>query len=342
MLTSHVHAAAIEKITFVYKITGLSLWQLSPLLQEVLNTLASLKRKLTLVFDPFADFEAEGETTTEGVMKWFDMILVMVAVSKLAISSIQVRARREDWDKRHAPLDKPDSSSERTHQTFIEIDHGEIMENIHELLQIEREQGTEAFPSVLVAKYPGLGDVSFDYLKGCLKMRNLQTFHWLEFQSWIVQLKCKRLEIKGCNVDPSELGRVLFHAQLLDHPIRRLSIVNTVLYQQMARHEEPSSPRTSIHCLIQAILPWAHHLEYLRFTNIWTDVDVSPNIPVFEKNVGELELKGSKQMRTRLVQLSTEYSNANATSLDDNANSQDEDATSEDEDATSQDMDATS
>lgn len=114
VLTSHVHAAAIKKITFVYKSHGLSLWQLSPIIQEVFNTLASLNRKLTLVFDPYADFEAEGETTTQEVMRWFDMILVMVAVSKLAISSIQVRARREDWDKRHPPCD-----NESTHRIYM-------------------------------------------------------------------------------------------------------------------------------------------------------------------------------------------------------------------------------
>lgn len=197
------------------------------------------------------------------------------------------------------------------------------MVNIHQLLQIERQQSTETFPSSLVAKYPGIGDVSFDYIKGCLKMRNLQTFHWLEFRDWIKELDCTRLEIKRCNLNPSDLYQVLAEAETNDCPIRHLSIVDTVLYQETARHEKPSSPRTSINRLIQALLPWAHHLDYLRFTNVWADVDVSPEVPVFEKNVGELELKGSKQMHMRLVQLGAEYSNAGVISLDENANGHD-------------------
>lgn len=342
VLASHIHTAAIEKITFVYKRTDLSIWQFTPLLQEVLKILASLNRKLTLVLDPFADFEAQSYTTTPEVSNYFNMIMVLVAASKLAISSIHVRARRQDWDKRHTPRYKHDASLVRPYRTFPGIEHGAILEDIGQELDFERQQGTEAFPSVLVAKYPGLGDVSFNYLKGHLKMRNLQTFHWLEFRDWIKELSCKRLEIKRCNLNPSDLYRVLAEAKTNDCPVRHLSIVDTVVYQQSARHEIPSSPRTSINRLIQAILPWAHYLEYLRFTNIWADVDVSPDIPVFEKNAGELELKGSKLMRTRLVQLRTDYFNADAISLDEDADSQDEDVTSEDEDVSSQDMNATS
>lgn len=37
VLASNVHVAAIEKITFTYKREGLSLWQLAPLLQEILK-----------------------------------------------------------------------------------------------------------------------------------------------------------------------------------------------------------------------------------------------------------------------------------------------------------------
>jgi len=327
VLTSHIHAATIEKITFVYKRSGLSLWQLAPLLQEVLKTLASLNRQLILVFDPFADFDDLGDEdgiTTQEVEYYFDMILVLIAVSKLAISSIHVRARREDWDKRHMPLDESYSIIE-PHRTFAGIELGMILEHIHQILQIESQQGTATFPPLLVAKYPSIGDMSFDYLKGCLMMRNLHTFHWNEFQTWIMSLECKSLRIKRCNLDPSDLSQMLAETRVKSHPIRHISIVDTVLHKETAHGNKSSSPpRTSIHCLIQAILPYAHQLEYLRFTNIWAGVDVSPDFPVFEKNLGELEVKGREQIRTRLVHLSNEFPEPNAMRLDGNTTSGDE------------------
>ncbi|KEQ77255.1 hypothetical protein M436DRAFT_61016 [Aureobasidium namibiae CBS 147.97] len=315
VLASHIHAATIEKITFVYK------------RKEVLDTLASLNRQLILVFDPFADFDDPGDEDdidTQEVEYYFDMILVLIAVSKLAISSIHVRARREDWDKRHMPLDASYSLIE-PHRTFTGIELGTILQYIHQILQIESRQGTATFPPLLVAKYPSIGDMSFDYLKGRLMMRNLHTFHWSEFRIWIFSLECKSLRIQRCNLNPSDLSRMLAGAIAKSHPIRHISIVDTVLHKKTAEDDKSSSsPRTSIHCLIQAILPYAHQLDYLRFTNIWAGVDVSPDSPVFEKNLGELEVKGREQIRPRLVHLSNEFPEPDAMRLDGNTTSGDE------------------
>jgi hypothetical protein len=313
VLASNVHAAAIEKITFAYKRQGLSLWQLAPLLQEILNTLASLDRRLILVFDPFTDFEDEGEITDGEAIAYFNMILVMVAVSKLAISSIHVRARREDWDKRHIPVKNPRSLQD-PYRTFNEICYGTIMEAIHNLLIIEEDQGTEMFPPLLVAKYPSIGDVSFNYLKGHLKMRNLQTFHWTEFRGWIEDLECKRLEITGCSLVPRELEQILSDAQSNDHPIRRLSIIDTVLYEEPAR-DDKFSPRTSVHSLIQVITPYAHHFKYLRFDNIRGGVELLPDsFPAFEKGRAELELRGTDEIRMHLARFSADYFDEDALS----------------------------
>jgi hypothetical protein len=325
VLASNVHAAAIEKITFTYKREGLSLWKLAPLLQEIFNILASLDRKLILILDPFADFDDEKEITDGEVMYHFNMILVMVAVSKLVISSIQVRARREDWDKRHIPLQEPRSLQE-PHRTFKGICHCTILTDIHDLLIIEEDQGTEIFPPLLVAKYPSIGEVSFNYLKRHLKVRNLQTFHWTEFRDWIEAVKCKRLEIKGCSLAPRELERILSDAQSNDHPIRRLSIIDTVLYEETARDDE-FSPRTSVHSLIRAIMPYAHHLEYVRFLNILGGVELFPDsFPAFGKGRRELELRGTDEMRMHLARLNADYLDQDAFSRYVDGSSQDEDA----------------
>lgn len=246
-------------------------------------------------------------------MAYFNMILVMVALSKLAISSIHVRARREDWDKRHIPVKNPRSLRE-PYRTFNKSCHSTILMSIHNLLVVEEEQGTEIFPPLLVAKYPSIGDVSFNYLKGHLKMRNLQTFHWTEFRDWFEELECKRLKITGCSLVPTELERILSDAQSNDHPIRRLSIIDTVLYEEPAR-DDKFSPRTSVHSLIQAITPYAHHFKYLRFTNIWGGVELLPDsFPAFEKGRAELELRGTDEMRMHLARFSAVFSDEDALS----------------------------
>jgi hypothetical protein len=339
VLASHVHAAIIEKITFTYKQCGLSLWQLAPLLHEVFVSLASLNRKLVLVFDPFADFKSHDDITTGEVMTYFNMILVMAAVSKLAIRSIHVRARREDWDKRHASSRESRTSLHEPHRTFPLIEYDSILHQIHQLLDIEtHHQGTNVFPPLLVAKYPGIGYVSFDYLKGCLKMRNLHTFHWIEFRDWIEELECVQLDIRNCNLNPSELARVLREARSMYNPIQSLSIVDTVLYKKTAREDEPLSHRTSVYRLLEAIIPHAHYLKYVRFANIWGGNGSSTDSnPAFEKVLGGLQLRGGDGLRASLDRLRAEYFDEDTTSQDEDIPVQDEDTTSPDEDTITQD-----
>jgi hypothetical protein len=304
VLASHIHAATIEKVTFVYKRNTLGLWKIAPLLSEVFSTLASLNRELVLVFDPFADFEADHDLSAEEVMGFVNRILVFAATSKLAIASIQVRARREEWDKRHACLTAdPQLSIQEPHRRFTGIDYGTILEEIHDQLVIEAQQNTSEFPRSLIAKYPGTGEISFNYRNGCLKMRNLQTFHWQEFRDWIELIECSELEIKGCNLNPSELGRVLADAESNDHPIRSLSIVDVVLYEETSRKDK-DRPKSSLFLLIQSIIPYAHELEYLRI------VDTKTN-PVFGRR---LTLRGKQEIRSNLKHICAQLHNHRTTS----------------------------
>jgi hypothetical protein len=312
VLASHVHAAAIEKITFTYKRCGLSLWQLTPLLHEICTSLASLNRKFVLVLDPFADFEAQGEIRAGEVMDYFNMILVMVAVNKLAISSIHVRARREDWDKQHASFRKSQTSIRVPHQTFAHIEHEMISKDIHKLLKI-------------------------------LKVRNLHTFHWHEFHNWSGELKCNKVDIKNCNLAPSELGLLLLNWRLeKKHALQSLLIADTVLYKKTAREDGPLSRKTSVGRLLDAIIPYARHLKHIRLANIWGGNGNSlDSTPAFKKALGELHMKGRDGMHMLLVRLRYEQFDEGAISRDEDTPVQDEDATSEDEDATSEDEDTT-
>jgi hypothetical protein len=124
VLASPVHTAAIEKITFAYTYDIMGLWQIALDLHEVFSALASLNKKFVLVFDPFADYTEESGMGTQMVMDFVNMIMVMVATSKLAISSIQVRARKEDWDKRHTYPKSYRPSLRDPYQTFPEVDYG--------------------------------------------------------------------------------------------------------------------------------------------------------------------------------------------------------------------------
>jgi hypothetical protein len=345
VLASHVHTAAIEKITFTYKRCGLSLWQLTPLLHEVILSLASLNRRLILVFDPFADFEAQDEISTEEVIIYFNMVLVMVAVNKLAISSIHVRARREDWDKQHASSRKPRTSLREPHRTFAQIEHGTILGDIHNLLTIEKRQGTKEFPPLLVAKFPGMGSVSFEYHTRCLKMRNLDTFHWHEFRGWINELKCNKLDIKNCNLAPSELESRLCDWKLeKEHELQSLVIADTVLYKETAREDGSHSRRTSVGRLLDAIIPYARQLKHIRLANIWGGSGLAlDSTPAFEKALRELHMKGRDGMPMRLTRLRYEHFDEGTISRDEDTLAQDEDTTnSGGEDTTSRENDTTS
>jgi len=271
VLASHVHAAAINKITFVYKINHPGLWKIAPLLHEVFSTLASFNRKLVLVFDPYADFEAEADIHTGEVVLFINKILVFAATSKLAIGSIHVRARRQDWDKRYVRLRHHRLSMQAPHHTFAKVDHGTILVQINGLLMTERHRNNTRCPRLLVAKYPGKGEVSFDYRKGCLKIRNLQTFQWHEFRYWIKALECSELQIKGCNLNPRDLFRVLAYSKSIDHPIRRMSITDTSLFKETSRDDGPGL-RTSMRDLIAAITPYKCQLERVHLANIRGDI----------------------------------------------------------------------
>jgi hypothetical protein len=347
VLASPVHTAAIEKITFAYKYDTMGIWQIALDLHKVFGALASLNKKFVLVFDPFADYKEESGMDTQMVMDFVNMIVVMVATSKVAISSIQVRARNEDWDKRHTYPKSYRPSLQDPYQTFPEVEYGKLLEQIHIVLADEIRQGhTQGFPPLLVAKYPGFGDMSFNYIKGCLKLRNLHTFHWLEFRDWIGGLTsaevCNKIEIKGCNLVPSQLRQILSDAKLNRHPIRSLSIFDTVLYDTAARTDKGRS-RTPVRCLLDAIVPYAHHLKYLHLANIWSGNGNSlDSTPAFEKVMGGLQLRKRDEMRTRLVRLRADHPDKGTASEDEDTTSQDENDTGQDEDITSENVGTTS
>lgn len=98
VLASPAHKAAIQKITFVYRGTKPSLWQVEPLLNEVVSILISSNHEVALGFDPFGYFERSDHISTENVLEFIVMILTIVETSGLKISSIRIQARREDWD----------------------------------------------------------------------------------------------------------------------------------------------------------------------------------------------------------------------------------------------------
>ncbi|KAH0385725.1 hypothetical protein KCU92_g3204, partial [Aureobasidium melanogenum] len=192
VLASPAHKAAIEKITFVHRGTKPSLWQVAPLLNEVLSILVSSNHEVALGFDPFGYSERSGHRSTEIVLKFIVMILTIVETSGLKISSIRIQARREDWDVNDRHWELADSLDE-PHHSFTGIDFGWLLAELHDMLTVERDNFRQGPPPELVAEYPDVGHISLNYVQGCLRVQSLDTFHWLEFADWLTG----GLELKG-------------------------------------------------------------------------------------------------------------------------------------------------
>lgn len=134
-----------------------------------------------------------------------------------------------------------------------------------------------------------------------------------------------------------KVGKNLSRAHIRNRPIRTLSIVNTQLFRGSDRDDD--SLRTAcLHRLIQAIIPFAHHLEHVRFANIWGDGKIDPD-PAFDANQGGLELRGTDEIRSHLDQLSTQFveaaNEANVLTHDDEDDENDEDDEDDEESDTS-------
>ncbi|KAH0372759.1 hypothetical protein KCU65_g909, partial [Aureobasidium melanogenum] len=305
VLASRVHKAAIKRITFVYRGVKPSLWQVAPLLHEVLGCLISLNRGLILGFDPFGYPEQGDGRSTENVLEFIRMILIIVATSKLMVNSIRIQARREDWDAHDRFSENAHFSLDEPHYAFAEVDHGEILAELHEMLSIERHNFRQGPPSELIAEFPGIGDISFNYVQGSLRIQGLEVFHWHEFGGWLESIRYNSIEISRCGLNPPELGRILSWAHITNHPVRALSIVDTRLLSGIARVDDKLSA-TCLHRLMQAIVPYAQHFEYIHFANIWGDGKIDP-WPAFDTDQGGLELRGKDKIRSHLYQLSDQF-----------------------------------
>lgn len=303
VLASPAHKAAIEKITFVYKGTKPSLWQVAPLLNEVVIILISSNHEVALGFDPFGYSERSDHISTENVLEFIVMIIIILVTSGLKINSISIQARREDWDVNDYHWGMADDLDE-PHHSFTEIDFGWLLAELHNLLVVERHKFRQGPPPELVAEYPDVGHISLNYVHGCLRVQSLDIFHWLEFADWLT-VCCDSIEINGCGLDLLELEYVLSGAHKCNRPIRALSIVDTRLFDGSAR-DDIYLHATCLHRLIQAILPYAHHLEHLRFADIVGNGRIDP-CPAFKSDQGGLELDGKDEICLHLDRLSGQF-----------------------------------
>lgn len=135
---------------------------------------------MSLGFDPFGYSDRSDDISTENVLEFIVMILIMVVTSGLRINRFRIQARREGWDVNDYHWGMADNVDE-PHHSFTGIDFGELLGELHEMPRVERQKFRQGLPQELVAEYPEVGHISLNYSQGCLGMQNLDTFHWLEF-----------------------------------------------------------------------------------------------------------------------------------------------------------------
>lgn len=190
------------------------------------------------------------------------------------------------------------------HHSFTGIDFGWLLAELHDMLAFERDNFRQGPPPELVAEYPGVGHISLNYVQECSRVQSLDTFHWLEFADWLT-VCCDSIEINGCGLDPLELEHVLSWAHKCNRPIRALSIVDTRLFDGSAR-DDIYLHAPCLHRLIQAIIPYAHHLEHLRFADIVGNGKIDPCL-AFKSDQGGLELDGKDEICLHLDRLSAQF-----------------------------------